>query len=66
MADVLRFLTYADGYGQFALGRERFLETRRADMPRSAAAIARAAPCNAPTASMWRNALIRAQELFAC
>ena len=26
VADVLRFLTYADGYGQFALGRERFLE----------------------------------------
>ena len=27
VADVLRFLTYADGYGQFALGRERFLGT---------------------------------------
>ena len=26
VADVLRFLTYAEGYGQFALGRERFLE----------------------------------------
>jgi hypothetical protein len=26
VADVLRYLTYADGYGQFALGRERFLE----------------------------------------
>ena len=26
VADVLRFLTYADGYGQFALGRERFQE----------------------------------------
>ena len=26
VADVLRCLTYADGYGQFALGRERFLE----------------------------------------
>jgi predicted aldo/keto reductase-like oxidoreductase len=25
VADVLRFLTYADGYGQFALGRERYL-----------------------------------------
>ncbi len=24
--DVLRFLTYAEGYGQFALARERFLE----------------------------------------
>jgi aryl-alcohol dehydrogenase-like predicted oxidoreductase len=26
VADVLRFVTYADGYGQFSLGRERFLE----------------------------------------
>ena len=26
VADVLRFLTYADGYGQFALARERYLE----------------------------------------
>jgi predicted aldo/keto reductase-like oxidoreductase len=26
VADVLRFLTYADGYGEFALGRERFLQ----------------------------------------
>jgi len=25
VADVLRYLTYADGYGQFALGREHFL-----------------------------------------
>ena len=24
VADVLRFLTYADGYGQFSLGRERY------------------------------------------
>ena len=24
--DVLRFLTYAEGYGQFALARESFLE----------------------------------------
>ena len=26
VADVLRFLTYADGYGQFGLARERFQE----------------------------------------
>ncbi len=25
VADLLRYLTYADGYGQFALGREKFL-----------------------------------------
>jgi hypothetical protein len=28
--DVLRFLTYAEGYGQFALARERFLEMPQA------------------------------------
>ncbi len=27
--DVLRFMTYAEGYGQFALARERFLELPR-------------------------------------
>ena len=27
--DVLRFLTYAEGYGQFALARERFIELPR-------------------------------------
>jgi predicted aldo/keto reductase-like oxidoreductase len=26
VSDVLRYLTYADGYGQFSLARERFLE----------------------------------------
>ncbi|MGZ4732112.1 MAG: 4Fe-4S dicluster domain-containing protein, partial [Terriglobales bacterium] len=26
VADVLRYLMYADGYGQFALGREHFLQ----------------------------------------
>jgi len=26
VADILRIVTYADGYGQFALGRERFME----------------------------------------
>jgi len=28
--DVLRFLTYAEGYGQFGLARERFLEMPQA------------------------------------
>ena len=26
VADVLRYVTYADGYGQFALGREKFVQ----------------------------------------
>ena len=31
VADTLRCLSYADGYGQFALGRERFLELASVD-----------------------------------
>jgi predicted aldo/keto reductase-like oxidoreductase len=26
VTDMLRYVTYADGYGQFALGREHFLK----------------------------------------
>jgi hypothetical protein len=29
VADVLRYLTYAEGYGQFALGRDNFLAMPR-------------------------------------
>jgi hypothetical protein len=63
VADVLRFLTYAEGYGQFALGRERFLE-----LPREVAAI-RCAECpactvNCPFGVRVPSQLRRAQELF--
>jgi predicted aldo/keto reductase-like oxidoreductase len=62
--DVLRFLTYAEGYGQFALARERFLE-----MPRAA----RDVRCRDCTSCSFRCAyglavrdrLTRAQELLA-
>jgi predicted aldo/keto reductase-like oxidoreductase len=62
--DVLRFLTYAEGYGQFALARERFLE-----MPRAA----RDVRCRECTSCSFtcaygvavRDALTRAQELLA-
>jgi len=63
--DVLRFLTYAEGYGQFALGRERFQE-----LPPSHAAV-RCAECPSCTVACPHGVhvaerLIRAQELFAC
>ena len=62
VADVLRFVTYADGYGQFALGRERFLEL---------GAPVECGSCpgctvNCPYGVKVAEQMIRAQELFAC
>jgi predicted aldo/keto reductase-like oxidoreductase len=64
VADVLRCLTYADGYGQFALGRERFLE-----LPAKAASV-RCRDCSScsvhcPNGVRVPERLGRAQELFA-
>ena len=66
VADVLRFLTYAEGYGQFALGRERFL-----GMDDAAHAHVRCGDCpgctvQCPYGVKVAERLIRAQELFAC
>ena len=64
VADVLRFLTYADGYGQFALGRERFLE-----LPQEVAGVrcqdCSSCPVECPNGVKVTQRLIRAQELFA-
>ena len=62
--DVLRFLTYAEGYGQFALGREEFLQLG----PEVAAV--RCADCEhctvqCPYGVQVAARLRRAQELFA-
>ncbi|MFB3828334.1 MAG: aldo/keto reductase [Bryobacteraceae bacterium] len=64
VADVLRFLTYAEGYGQFGLGRERFLE-----LPGEVANV-RCKDCSecaiqCPNGVRVAQRLIRAQELFA-
>jgi predicted aldo/keto reductase-like oxidoreductase len=64
VADVLRFLTYADGYGQFQLGRERYLE-----LPQEVAGV-RCRDCSGcavqcPNGVQVAQRLIRAQELFA-
>jgi aryl-alcohol dehydrogenase-like predicted oxidoreductase len=62
--DVLRFLTYAEGYGQFALARERFLE-----MPRSVRDIRcrDCASCSVTCAYgvAVRDRLTHAQEVLA-
>jgi len=64
VADVLRFLTYAEGYGQFALGREKFFE-----LGREVAAL-RCADCQrcsiqCPYGVQVATRLRHAQELFA-
>jgi len=64
VADMLRFLTYADGYGQFALGRGRFQE-----LPAEVSAV-RCQDCSRCTVSCpfgvrVPSQLSRAQELFA-
>jgi hypothetical protein len=63
VADMLRFLSYADGYGQFALARERFLE-----LPREVLAV-RCSECSrctvaCPFGVQVPRQLSRAQELF--
>jgi uncharacterized protein len=64
VADVLRFLTYADGYRQFALGRERFMELS----PKQVAV--RCGDCTectvkCPFGVHVSSRMTRAQELFA-
>ncbi|MGD0361389.1 MAG: aldo/keto reductase [Bryobacteraceae bacterium] len=64
VADLLRYLTYADGYGQFSLGRERFQE-----LPAEVAQV-RCDTCstctvNCPHGVRVSERLSRAQELFA-
>jgi len=65
VADVLRFLTYADGYGQFGLGRERF---RELDSSHAAVKCNECPGCTiqCPYGVNVTGRLIRAQELFAC
>ncbi len=64
VADVLRYLTYAEGYGQFALGREHFLT-----LPEHVAGV-RCGDCSectiqCPNGVRVPERLARAQELFA-
>ena len=62
--DVLRCLSYAEGYGQFALGRERFLE-----IPENIRAL-KCSDCSTcsiecPNGVRVRGRVMHAQELFA-
>ncbi len=62
--DMLRFLSYAEGYGQFAMARERFLE-----LPEHVRAL-RCSDCEScsvdcPNGVRVRDRVMRAQELLA-
>ena len=64
VANLLRYLTYAEGYGQFVLGRERFLA-----LPEELTTV-RCRECanctvNCPHGVKVASRLARAQELFA-
>ncbi|MGA2275127.1 MAG: aldo/keto reductase [Bryobacteraceae bacterium] len=63
--DMLRFLTYADGYGQFALGREHFLSLAPGHV---AASCGDCDSCTVqcPHGVKVAERLLRAQELFRC
>jgi hypothetical protein len=64
VSDILRYVTYADGYGQFALGREHFLKLA----PQHAAVDCRDCPActvDCPHGVKVQQQLIRARELFA-
>jgi predicted aldo/keto reductase-like oxidoreductase len=64
VADVLRSLTYADGYRQFALGRERFMELTSEQV---AVRCGDCAECTVkcPFGVQVSSRMARAQELFA-
>lgn len=64
VSDVLRTLTYADGYGQFALARERFQEL---GAQHGAVRCGDCAECTVacPHGVQVRQRIARAQELFA-
>jgi predicted aldo/keto reductase-like oxidoreductase len=64
VADVLRFLMYADGYGQFHLGRERFLELPQ-EVADARCKDCSSCPVQCPNGVKVADRLIRAQELFA-
>jgi len=64
VADTIRYLSYADFYGQFALGREHFLALPERRAP-CAAAIAARAEVKCPNGVHVAERLVRAQDLFA-
>ncbi len=65
VADMVRFVMYADGYGQFPLGRERFLRMSSEHQNVRCGDCAKCA-VRCPNGVRVAAQLSRAQELFAC
>jgi predicted aldo/keto reductase-like oxidoreductase len=64
VADILRYLTYAEGYGQFALGRDNFLALPR-ELRDVRCADCIVCPVRCPQGVQVTRRLRRAQELLA-
>jgi aryl-alcohol dehydrogenase-like predicted oxidoreductase len=64
VSDLLRFVTYAEGYGQFALGRERFRELSD-DVTAVRCGDCAACTVECPHGVRVAERVSRAQELFA-
>jgi predicted aldo/keto reductase-like oxidoreductase len=64
IAGNLRYLMYAEGYGQFSLGREQYLAQAPSQRP-GACTECRSCTVTCPNGVTVRDNLIRAQNLFA-
>jgi uncharacterized protein len=64
VADVLRYLTYAEGYGQFGLARERYLELP-AEVAQVRCNLCSSCPVSCPFGVRVTERLIRAQDMLA-
>jgi predicted aldo/keto reductase-like oxidoreductase len=65
VADVLRYLTYAEGYGQFRLGREHFMELPT-ELRQVRCDRCPACTVECPQGINVGERLSRAQEVFTC
>jgi predicted aldo/keto reductase-like oxidoreductase len=64
VSDTLRFLTYAEGYGDFPLARQSYLELP-ADGRRRRCADCQSCTVNCPNGVDVQGRLIRAQRLLS-
>jgi predicted aldo/keto reductase-like oxidoreductase len=64
VADMLRYLTYADGYGQFALGREHF-QLLSTELKEVRCGDCEKCSIQCPNGVQVTGRLQRAQEMFA-
>jgi hypothetical protein len=64
VAEILRYLSYADGYGQFSLGREQFLQLP-AEVAQVRCGMCPTCTVDCPHGVRIVERLSRAQEIFA-